>query len=265
MTGFKALVFPSGSYHFCLNDLHLVVAGHETMLHIKYLSKKAWEEQELYETCYYAKQYFEANMNACPISSLTDRTFYARYQNYGCYIASNINTPLLQSFETHLGEQNDFSKTSLITYDGNTQVWPPNTFHYCYDNNHLTVEGNDMILTKASGNSMGKRGWSNYEREDSCHHIRQYFKEKSNSVCDVEELTPFPVRSYGGCFVSMNLNSTRRVITDELQRSISGKCTGCDNGLYYDPFEDRTSGAVRGKIGIPIMIIMLLVIILNGW
>jgi hypothetical protein len=251
----KALVFPSGTYHLCLNDFHLVIEGHETLLHIKYSNKKAWEIQELYETCYYAKHYFEENMEACPLSRIKDQPFYARYQNYGCYIASNINSPLLTTFKTYLGQQNDFSKTSLITslitYDGNTQVWPP------------TVKGNDMILDRSDNGNSDKRGWSNYEREDSCYHIREHFKEKSNIECNVDELTPYPVRSYGECFVSMNSNKTRVAITDKLQSILSGKCKGSDKGIYYDPVEDMNSRAVIDIIGIPSIILMFIVTILN--
>jgi len=261
VAGLKALVYPSGTYHYCLNDLHLVVEGVENLLRVKHSNKKAWENQELYETCYYAKQYFEDNMEACPISALTDRTFSARYQNYGCYIASNIHSPLLDSFETYLGQQNDFSKASLITYDGNTQVWPPNTFHYCYDNNHITVNGNDMILARDDNGRSSKRAWSNYDRTDSCHHIRQYFKEKSNRECDMEELTPYPVRSYGECFVSMNTNSTRLETTNNIRNAIADKCAGCNNGVYYNQVDDPSSGVFREIISAPLLLIMLLVTI----
>ena len=261
MNGFKALVYPSGTYHYCLNDLHLVIGGRESRLKLLKAGKRAWEETELHETCYYAKQYFEENMDACPLTTLKDTNFIARYQHYGCYIASNINSPLFTSFETYLGEH--INTGTLIKYDSNVQAFPPDTFHYCFEDKHITVKGNDMILAKASGRSQSKRAWSDYERTDSCYYIREYFKTVSNSECDIEKIVPYPVRSYGGCFVSINSTISRAPVTETLRANIQGKCTGCNKGFYYDPVEDMNSAALREVISLPFIIIMLIVTIFN--
>jgi len=260
MVVYKALVYPSGTYHFCLNDMHLVIDGFENVLNVNKKGKRAWETTELYETCNYAKQFFENNMDDCPMNKIKDINFIARYQNYGCYIASNINSNLFESFETYLGQQNNFLKDSLIKYDGGIQVWPPDTFHYCFDNNHVTIKGNDMVLAKATVRSQSKRGWSNYERTDSRYYIRQHFKEKSNKGCDLEELVPYPVRSYGGCFVSMNTNISRALVTETLRTYIANKCTGCNKGFYYDPVEDMNNGALKGTLYVSTFLVILITI-----
>jgi hypothetical protein len=263
VAGFKALVYPSGSYHYCLNDLHLVITGVESRLKMLKVGKRAWEETELHETCYYAKQYFEENMDACHLTQLKDTHFIARYQNYGCYIASNINSPLFASFETYLGEHTNTG--SIIKYDSNVQAFPLDTFHYCFEDKHITVKGNDIILAKASSRSQSKRAWSNYEWTDSCYYIREYFKTVSNIECDIEELVPYPVRSYGECFVSINSAISRAHVTETLQTNIKGKCSGCNKGFYYDPVEDMNSAAVRDNISLPLIIIMFIVTIFNAY
>jgi len=120
-----------------------------------------------------------------------------------------------------------------------------------------------MILAKASGRSQSKRAWSDYERTDSCYYIHEYFKTVSNSECDIEQIAPYPVRSYGGCFVSINSTISRAQVTETLRANIQGKCTGCNKGFYYDPVEDMNSSALKEVISLPFIIIMLIVTIFN--
>lgn len=264
---FNALVYPSGTYHFCQKDMHLVISGFENRLHIGVTVYQTWENQELYETCYYAKQYFEEQMGSCSISQLNDDQFTARYQNYGCYIASNMNSPLFKTFESDLERKCGFCKASLVKYDGKDQVWPPDTFHYCYDDKHIEVKGNDMILARADNDKYSKKAWSNYDRQDSCYHIRQYFQERSDRECNVEELIPYPVRSYGECFVSMNTNNSRIQLTEDLQSYLEGKCNGCNKGYYYQP-EDDMNNTIGGNIKLEVIngfIFIVILLILVGY
>ena len=79
------------------------------------------------------------------------------------YIASENNTLILEEFEEFLADKCSRCKKQLIKYSKPIKVWPPDTFHYCYGNTHVTVKGNDQILYRDDGDTSSKKAWSNYE------------------------------------------------------------------------------------------------------
>ena len=258
---FQSLVYPAGTYHFCKNGNHIAISGQEKKLTIEKSHKKAWEEQTLAETCYWAKQYFNQHMDYCDYKALYENNFKARYQNYGCFIAST-NAYNFQPFLEYLNQKCDKCVEGMTEYIDAPQSFPLDTFHYCYDNTHITVKGNDDIMYREDDGHVSKKAWSNYNRDDSCKHIREYFKTKQQQSCDIMEPAIYPVRSYGSCFVATSNNITRPEVTIDMQDYLEGLCKGCKKGYYYHPEVNMNNSSTILTVNHLILFILLMIKVL---
>ena len=260
----SALTFPLGTYHYCRDGVHVAISGFEKQLRVETSLKKAWNEQELYETCYWSKQYFQTHFGKCSWEDVHDTNLVAKFNSYGCNIAMNAGLTSAYSFDEYkqyIGQKCPTCYNYFHEYMYNHQVWPLDTSHYCWDGVHVAVKGNDMILERGDDGRQSKKAWSDYTREDSCYYIRDYFHGKNKQSCDINELVSYPVRSHGDCFVAVNKNESRADITDEIQLYLKDKCSLCNGGHYYDPIYDSNDAdphATRATCWFIIIVCMIL-------
>ena len=260
----NTLTYPLGTYHYCQDGVHVAISGFEKHLRVEKSHKKAWNEQELYETCYWSKQYFQTHFGVCSFEEIYDTNLMVTFNSYGCTIASNIGVHSAYTFDNYkqsLGQTCSKCYNRLIEVTGVHQAWPLDTTHYCWDGNHVAVKGNDMILERGDDGHQSKKAWSDYSRLDSCYYIRQYFQGKNQQSCDVHELVSYPVRSHGECFVAINKNESRADITDEIQLYLKDKCSLCNGGHYYDPILDTSNGEICMTSWLIIVISMIMMLV----
>ena len=67
----NTLTYPLGTYHYCQDGVHVAISGFEKHLRVEKSHKKAWNEQELYETCYWSKQYFQESGIGSDLSGIS--------------------------------------------------------------------------------------------------------------------------------------------------------------------------------------------------
>ena len=122
-----------------------------------------------------------------------------------------------------------YPESIIYSNDNNNIVYPTDTNHYCFDGNHISVNGYDNIGYKLG---RGRRSYGFIEIRDSCYYTRKFFKSKSNSKCEFTK-TIYPIRRYGNCFISINNNDTRKTISLELYHYLMFQdCIGCQLGDY---------------------------------
>ena len=127
-----------------------------------------------------------------------------------------------------------------IIYDS-----PLGTSHFCFDNNHISVTGYDNIVIGANTDS--KSAYSFSDIDDSCFHSHNYFTQLSSQKCLSNELTIYPLRTYGNCFIT--INKINMSLADNYRKYlIRQECHGCDKGSYFNILDESRAVSVNNSI-----------------
>ena len=246
--------YPSGQFHYCFDGYNIAVKGFDGIVYTQNAkSKYAYGATEIYDSCHYLNEYFnKTSTKQCSTKNITENHFALLYKKGQCTVGVHYENnlynrasikALVSEIDTLLESKNVKTYESLYESDTDNIIYnyPLGTSHFCFDNTHITLSGYDNIVYGERTDS--KYAYSFTSIQDSCFHSLKYFNQLTNKLCNFNDKTIHPIRSYGHCFISIDkINIT---IAESYQDYlVEADCRGCKNGKYYHII-NYSSGALQ--------------------